>query len=764
MSKRLFMSILIIVQIFLIGFIAFVSLNQVKLQRDVYLNPSPYAKKVNKNQIAPVHTFATDAYENLSLYEPSGENNSLKDAKFYGDFDSYNGIENNKDNPQSIDLWINDFNTSQIVVVVNDDFDELQVKLNNEEFIQSQGLRVEYGFNEFIYASGNGSTNFYGIRKPLLVPEKITNNKILNEVYSKRVYIINVAVNSNDKITDGNVNLDFEITGINKTDSSKNYTSNSLIKVDLFPIDYNPQNGEDSKIDFNLFSFPEWASDYYNKSYDDGHPSKMINSNGIEEEIDPLNYNQYIEFNWNKYWGPQFEYLSKNMGMDWFQLNAVDSWNMNWTYELGFKREYHNPWKIKRKSLNFLSWTYTGDFDTSNSQNKDIKFDDIKEGLTIPASDWESFDRYLNLMADAGMKRGMINSLNGAWGTQGKSIDIYNTKTEEYFKVPSSIIDSNGSKDAEGRKYSNWWFEQLKNHMDTEPDWVDKIDLYYYLDEKDPWQTTETNDWLYEIDPEKEYLHFAVSDWERDIDYKKMEKYDHADYVWVYMLDIYNQKNKNFSEFTKRRNSKGLHTGQYSLDADNTFNLARAEPGILGYTQAALYKQDSPNFMKYSLTGWEDGISSWSSDFNDYDFVNMTYISGDTVWAYPKYNNETSEGKQSIMNDEKIEFNPSTRLEQLAVGTKNMQKIDYLINKNGLSKEIINSNVYSGLKLTKKLSRTKFDLNFTDTSIPSPTNTNSFVKKYLKAGKGPDEIEAYKVIINNLKQATRSYYIAKGKE
>ncbi|WP_156932135.1 hypothetical protein [Mesoplasma melaleucae] len=51
-------------------------------------------------------------------------------------------------------------------------------------------------------------------------------------------------------------------------------------------------------------------------------------------------------------------------------------------------------------------------------------------------------------------------------------------------------------------------------------------------------------------------------------------------------------------EFTKRRNKKGLHTGQYSLDSDNTFNLARAESGISGCTQAALYKQNSPNFLK----------------------------------------------------------------------------------------------------------------------------------------------------------------------
>lgn len=98
--------------------------------------------------------------------------------------------------------------------------------------------------------------------------------------------------------------------------------------------------------------------------------------------------------------------------------------------------------------------------------------------------------------------------------------------------------------------------------------------------------------------------------------------------------------------------------------------------------QAALYKQNSPNFMKYSLTGWEDGVSSWSSDFKGYKFVNMNYISGDTVWAYAKYNNATVEGKSAIRNADVVQFNPSTRLEQLAVRTRNMQKIDYLIKHN----------------------------------------------------------------------------------
>ncbi|WP_156932134.1 hypothetical protein [Mesoplasma melaleucae] len=108
--------------------------------------------------------------------------------------------------------------------------------------------------------------------------------------------------------------------------------------------------------------------------------------------------------------------------MDWFQLNNVDSWNMNWTDVLGTTREYHNAWKIKIKSLNFISWKYKGNFDTSDWRNRNIKLSDIENGLKIPDSDWEAFDMYLNLMAKVDMKRGMINSLNQERGATGKSL------------------------------------------------------------------------------------------------------------------------------------------------------------------------------------------------------------------------------------------------------------------------------------------------------------------------------------------------------
>ncbi|WP_268875444.1 hypothetical protein [Mesoplasma melaleucae] len=42
--------------------------------------------------------------------------------------------------------------------------------------------------------------NIYGINKPLLVPEKITAHKVLNQVYKDRVYIVNVTVNSDETI------------------------------------------------------------------------------------------------------------------------------------------------------------------------------------------------------------------------------------------------------------------------------------------------------------------------------------------------------------------------------------------------------------------------------------------------------------------------------------------------------------------------------------------------------------------------------------
>ncbi|ATZ18136.1 hypothetical protein [Mesoplasma melaleucae] len=117
----------------------------------------------------------------------------------------------------------------------------------------------------------------------------------------------------------------------------------------------------------------------------------------------------------------------------------------------------------------------------------------------------------------------------------------------------------------------------------------------------------------------------------------------------------------------------------------------------------------------------------------------------------------TKDGKAAIINADVVQFNPSTRLEQLAVGTKNMQKINYLIKNKVFDKSLVDNNVSNALKLTKKLSRTKFDLNFNKTTIDPFLKTKSFVKKYLSNKNGPDEIEGYKIIINNLKQVTRSY-------
>ncbi|WP_028124530.1 hypothetical protein [Mesoplasma melaleucae] len=76
--------------------------------------------------------------------------------------------------------------------------------------------------------------------------------------------------------------------------------------------------------------------------------------------------------------------------------------------------------------------------------------------------------------------------------------------------------------------------------MIKKPAWTKDITLYYYLNEKDSLQVNATNDLLKEINPDKKYLHFAATDWENDMDYTNASRCDHTDYVWVYMLDIYN--------------------------------------------------------------------------------------------------------------------------------------------------------------------------------------------------------------------------------
>jgi hypothetical protein len=49
-----------------------------------------------------------------------------------------------------------------------------------------------------------------------------------------------------------------------------------------------------------------------------------------------------------------------------------------------------------------------------------------------------------------------------------------------------------------------------------------------------------------------------------------------------------------------RRQARGKETGQYFLDADQTFNLTRAEPGINSYLMLALKKEGAGNYLKYS--------------------------------------------------------------------------------------------------------------------------------------------------------------------
>ncbi|WP_339029527.1 hypothetical protein [Spiroplasma endosymbiont of Cantharis nigra] len=740
MTKKILLISTICLQFILMIFSLAIFINKSSLERSVYLDfKLTNEMKENFKGKEKLHAFSTDAYENYALYIPSEESNSMENAEFYGDIEKYNYLNNE----HSIDIWENDFNTAQIVVVVNEKFDSIEVEL--EELINEQDFEVEFGFNEFIYASDykltNGMKNPFGIQQTLLVPEKINNRKVLNNVYENKVYIINVSVKSNEIKNETVEKLNFKITG--KNENEKDFSINNQITLNLFDINYDDYK----EADYNIFYFPEWTSAYYNSVF------KENENRGVPIGIeDKLSFDEYLDFNWNKYWKNEYESLAE-LGMDSFQLRIDDSWNNNWDDE----REFHNLWKVRRKSLNFTPWRYKGDFNTINSKEEFINIEDIQDDLYIDESDWNTFDTYLNLLSDAGMKHGFVNSTKSGWTTDNKTLNIYNEKTEEYFYVNGSLNYS------VGQGFMNWWFKEFKKHVDNKkPKWANEIKLYYYLDEINSGEVIKTNEWLKTVDPNKDYLGMAFSDWERDIDYKNIESYDHIDYAWTHLLDIYNEKNKNYNNFKKFRNKNNLKSGEYFLDSDSTFSLTRSEPGILGYIQSSLYKQGEPHYMKYILNGWEEGHSAWSSDFNDYSFIDISYVSGDTLFTYPQY--DTQKDKQKIIeiadinSDENFKFMPSTRLLQLAVGTNNVNKINYLIDKNYFSEEFLYKNIAQTLKLGKKLSGTKFDLNYNKTVFDKNIMSNKTnLEKYMSSKKGYDEIQGYKNIINKLKIETRRY-------
>ncbi|WP_339021438.1 hypothetical protein [Spiroplasma endosymbiont of Atherix ibis] len=320
-----------------------------------------------------IHAFSADAYENFALYVPKEESNSLENAKFYGDVEKYNYLENN----QIIDIWENDFNMAQIVVLMNEEFDSLSVELENEDKLDDS-LKIEYGFNEFVYSSDykltNGMANPFGIKQTLLVPEKVTDNKEIDKVYKNTVYIINVSVYSTLIKQSQVKELKFKIAG--KKDGKTLIEKNS-INLNIFSINYD--NYKQS--DYNLFYFPEWTSFYYNSVFVNKDSKKNYGRpDFIKDEYD---FNEYIDFNWDLYWKNEYDSLSK-LGMDSFQLRMDDYWNSNWND----KRDFHNPWTIRRKSLNFIPWRYKGSFDTKNWKKELITFDEIKNGLEIKKDDW----------------------------------------------------------------------------------------------------------------------------------------------------------------------------------------------------------------------------------------------------------------------------------------------------------------------------------------------------------------------------------------
>ncbi|AGR41269.1 hypothetical protein [Spiroplasma taiwanense] len=701
------------------------------LTRDVFLEGCEHSSETSTDiSNEKIHSFAADGLENFALYTTNEKSNNLENASFYGNYDNYSYCDNSN---YSIDLWNNDFWNSQIVIKNDISNLNLSVELQNKEELEEIGIEVNYGFAEFIYASGsklsNGMYNPYGINRTLLVPDKMTSNKALNNAIKNRIYIVYISFKSNDfskYLSTSNESIKAKFKVFSSNQENLNIFSNILdININALNLSF-----DNTVSDYNLFHFPEWSSYYYNNGK---VPSTILNKNDM---------NEYIDYNWEKYWKNEFTYMSE-MGMNWFQMNISEKWNSNFG-----EKELNNGWENRRKEMNFIPWQYKGDLNTDNLFGNDIVFEEIVNDLYISDESWATFDKFLNLMVEVGMKRGMLNSINTVWGQNQGGLMIYNDKTKKYFTANSSILDKNG------KKFNTWWFEQFKNHIDSKnPDWFDKLDLYFYIDEKDKWTTTQHNNWMKEIDPEKKYLKLAVSDWDRDIDYNYISGYDFVDELWIYFLDVYNEANPNFNKLLNNRNKLGLKTGQYSLDVDNTFNLPKSEPGILGYMQMALLLQGSPSFLKYVITGWQNGNNVWSSDFDDYPWVDLNYISGDTMWAYPKYDHVTQSGQ--IESDLSVEFLPSIRFEQLKVGTNLTNKFNFLINKGVLNKSDLQSNISRELKKGPKLSNTKFDFNYSDTNFKKNLYFNKSFIEYQLNLSDYDEIQGYKNLINLIKIYSR---------
>lgn len=696
-----------------------------KSGRDVYLYANNKQELNSKNfdkgsnSGASLNAFFASPYENMSLYKPHNFSNDIKSSYFYGNLNNYNYINNSN---SQLNIWQDDFTSEQLVIKTgNSTFDEgsLKAKITSVNY-QNDNIRVIYGFNRYIYASYNPSVPLIDdVNQKLLVPDAITNSHIVN-VTSNNVYILWIKF-----LTTGVVKPDTYKYKVNLflneklLSLPKKYTINLKVSVNKVTKKWNSSS-------FNIYSFFGWTAGYY-----DGNTVPTTVKNPSDER-------EYFNYNWSKYWEPESLYLHNIYGMDYFQmpisLSAVPdpSFENNWV-AVGSK-------KVK----SFIHWQAKNTYDLKNHH------------YFISDSDWNVFDLYVEKMAEIGFDKVFLTGWQYGWSDPDtKSTFVWNDETKKYVRVEMKIDT------LEGKINNQWIFNQVVNHIKEkrkfDPKIWNNLNFYLYTDEL-PDSSLQGYSNLFSsnqsINPSKQFLKFAICDWDRDLNYNDINLQT-VDILYVHFLDFYNEDNVNFERLLNERNKRSLITGQYSLDSDYTFNLIRAEPGVLDYIMLAMYKEGMPNFMRYILQGWDNGKSYWNSDYDEAG--GLKYVSGDTILAYPFANVKLGQkdfkpksGKKYDMNNYG-RFNPSVRLENLALGTNMVNKIKFLVNNGKISNQelkTIFSYISKVTKQSKISSHTKFNFNFDNTSLKFDNSfSHSFVNRFF-SDSNIDEITVVKVVNN----------------
>ncbi|AGM25300.1 hypothetical protein [Spiroplasma chrysopicola] len=671
-------------------------------KRNVWLIGCQAQNKKPTDRTEYLHTFFGSQFENYALYSPQTESNSLVNAKFYGNLDNYNNCIKPT---TTATLWQNDFTNTQLVIKTNAmDIYNLSAQITNIEELKAKNLEVQFGFNRFIYASNSntnsGILNPYGINEKLLVPDAITTTSVETIAYSNKVYILWIKLIAQEVVPVGDYQINIELQGqIGQPTAAPLILSTNMINLMVSDLIV-PEN--DVKADFDIYSFFGWTAAYYNN---------YAVPPGIKDRFDNR---EYIDYNWSRYWEPEYRYTNNILGMEYFQnpisLNEREN------------KEWHNNWLDGNKVQTFLPWRY-----------------DENHQLYIAREDWDNWDYYMNKMADIGFTKALLGGWQAGWNTSWRTNKVWNEKTQDYEAISMNIFND------EGYQNNEWFLQELLKHIkNDEPAWVGKVTPYVYLDELQRGAISEYLNLIKKYDFNRQYIKLAACEFDRAVDYSDPALYD-VDILHIFFFDIYNSNNSNFTNLVKIRNEQNYLTGQYFLDADNTFNLIRSEPGVSSYLQLALLKEGAPHYMRYLLNGWVQKNAYWTSDY--VENTGIVYISGDTMYAYP------SVAYDDITNNfpTPVQFNPSTRLDAIAWGTKLNNKLMYLKKINKISSELyqtLTQYVDQRVKLSKITSHTKFDFNYSNTSLKyNVINSKSFIYQSI-AKSGIDEITVVKTISN----------------